>query len=330
VASLEGTPRIVRTLTANLSTKGLFVRMPEPLPLGTKVALSFEAGGQTLPFAEAEVVWCRVHDSQLPGRYPGFGVRFDRFLHPRAKELVRYLVENLDRGKPLVLPTTRPYRRVRYAVGAGLMGLSAMGAVALFLLPHRGEVAHAIVDQLAPVVVSQVAAPPEPAAPATPAVVAAAEPEPEPAPVAEVVAEPEPTPVAVAAAAEPEPVAAPTEPVVPAPLPPPRANEARGEVTLPTGAVRAITWAQAEREVRVEASIKHGSLKRTFMLSGPARVVFDIEGEAPLHSHTVAGAGPFIKQVRVGKQGKATRVVIDLVKWPRDVSEDGDAWVLTF
>ena len=57
VASLEGTPRIVRTLTANLSSKGLFVRMPEPLPLGTKVALSFEAGGQTLPFAEAEVVW---------------------------------------------------------------------------------------------------------------------------------------------------------------------------------------------------------------------------------------------------------------------------------
>ena len=76
VVTLEGQPRVIRTLTANVSRKGLFLRMPEPLPLGTKVALSLEAGGRALALAQAEVVWGRVQPSQMPGRFPGCGVRF--------------------------------------------------------------------------------------------------------------------------------------------------------------------------------------------------------------------------------------------------------------
>ncbi len=71
VVTLEGQPRVIRTLTANVSPHGLFLRMPEPLPLGTRVALSLEAGGRALALAQAEVVWGRVNESQLPGRFPG-------------------------------------------------------------------------------------------------------------------------------------------------------------------------------------------------------------------------------------------------------------------
>jgi hypothetical protein len=56
VASQGAEPRVFRTWTANLSPRGLFLRMPEPLTAGTRVAISLEAGGQTLAFAEGEVI----------------------------------------------------------------------------------------------------------------------------------------------------------------------------------------------------------------------------------------------------------------------------------
>ncbi|MEW5739211.1 MAG: PilZ domain-containing protein [Myxococcota bacterium] len=136
VVPLDGAPRIYRTLTANLSRKGMFVRMPEPLPIGTRVALSLEAGGQALPFAEAEIAWCRTVESQWPGRYPGFGVRFTSFLNPRAPELLEYLVKNLDRGRPLKLAPRRSRRRW-VAVGAAAALVALLCATLLVL--SRGE-----------------------------------------------------------------------------------------------------------------------------------------------------------------------------------------------
>jgi hypothetical protein len=126
VIPLDGSPRIYRTLSANLSRKGMFVRMPEPLPLGTRVALSLEVKGQALPFAEAEIAWCRNTQSQLPGRFVGFGVRFTSFLNPRAPELVDFLVKNLDRGRPLTLVPPREARR-RRLLGIGLGAVAAAG-----------------------------------------------------------------------------------------------------------------------------------------------------------------------------------------------------------
>ncbi len=253
--------------------------MPEPLPAGTKVALSLEAGGQTLPFAEAEVVWSRA---TATGTQPGFGVRFERFLHPRAQELVTYLCSNLDRARPLKLaPNPQRLRRALFLTALGVFSASVMGWI--WVLTAAADPAPTIADELSKVNVA-VAAPLEPV---------------------------------------PEPVGA---------LPPPRGDERRGSFTLPSGEARSIEWALADREVRLSAATKAGTLKRTFMLADPARVIFDLEGEAPVQTHTIAGTKelPFIRHVRVGRQGSTTRVVIDLAAWPRDVTEDGDAWILRF
>jgi hypothetical protein len=120
----------------------------------------------------------------------------------------------------------------------------------------------------------------------------------------------------------------------PADLPPATADEQRGSVALPSGAVQTVSWALAFHELRV--ALGGGTLKRHFVLAGPPRVVFDVEGAAPRMSHTVntstvAGMTPFIKRVRVGRQGDSTtRVVLDLARFPRDVSDDGEAVILSF
>lgn len=150
VVPLDGSPRIYRTLSANLSRRGMFVRMPEPLPKGTRVALSLEAGGQALPFAEAEIAWCRTNESQLPGRFTGFGVRFTSFLNPRAPELLEYLVKNLDRGRPLKMAPPRSAARWRMVgIAAAVLAVVAVGGLgaraALQRAADDDEVADAVV-----------------------------------------------------------------------------------------------------------------------------------------------------------------------------------------
>ena len=71
-----GPPRAYRVLAANLSRQGMFLKMPTPFDMGTRVALSLEAGGRVLPFAQGEVIWRNLEESKQPGRGAGFGVRF--------------------------------------------------------------------------------------------------------------------------------------------------------------------------------------------------------------------------------------------------------------
>lgn len=160
VVTLEGEPKVIHALTGNVSTTGLFVRMDELLPSGTKVALSLEAGGRALALAQAEVMWASPHG---PGRSPGCGVRFTEFLHPRAQELVDYLVKNLDRGKPLVLP--RPPRSwmpgllaagLAVLVGGGVWMMRPSNAVVVVEAPvHEVAAAPVAVVAPAPVVVEE-------------------------------------------------------------------------------------------------------------------------------------------------------------------------------
>lgn len=123
----------------NLSKQGLFVRMPQPLEPGTRVAISLEAHGRALPFAQGEVRWCRVQPSELEGRFQGCGVRFTGFLHPRSPELVDYLVKTLETGAPLTLaPRRRRRERVLALVAASALVFLAVAAALVFGLPTAG------------------------------------------------------------------------------------------------------------------------------------------------------------------------------------------------
>ena len=158
VVPIGGPPRAYRVLAGNLSRKGIFLKMPTPLSAGTRVALSLEAGGRVLPFAQGEVVWRKLAD-----RTSGLGVRFTGFLHPRAHELVDYLVKNLETGRPLRPPPAKGRWAARLAwlvAGAAAVALGAASTSFALRSLRAAEVAEA------PVAVA--AAAPAPASPSAP------------------------------------------------------------------------------------------------------------------------------------------------------------------
>lgn len=113
-------------------------------------------------------------------------------------------------------------------------------------------------------------------------------------------------------------------------LGPPAEGETRGEIVLPSGAASALAWAAVERELRLSVVLSGGRFDRAFLLADPPRVVFDLEGAEPDRSYGLDPKGPFLKRVRVGGQRGTTRVVVDLVRWPADSTEDGEAVILSF
>ncbi|MBX5481593.1 MAG: AMIN domain-containing protein [Myxococcaceae bacterium] len=108
--------RARRMLAGNLSLGGMFVRSNVAVAPGTKLSVALEARGRALPFAEAEVIWSSDPSQPTPpGRLPGFGLRFLRFLHPRAPALLDFLVRRPAAPAPEDLshaiqsaPTTDP------------------------------------------------------------------------------------------------------------------------------------------------------------------------------------------------------------------------------
>ncbi len=234
VVPLNGQPRAWRTLSANISKKGMFLRMPEPLETGTRVALSFEAGGQVLPFAKAEVVWKRLQESKFPDRTTGFGVRFTEYLHPRAEELIGYLCENLDTGRPLNVARRQwavPLKALGAVAAAFVLGFSGIAAWHFATTSDAGDDV-AAVDGV------------EPAAVPDETVEASA------TPVAPVVVTPDaPVAVAVAAAEAPAPVeTAKVEPVkAEAPTAEPvKAEPAKTETVAPVAVKAEVTATPAE------------------------------------------------------------------------------------
>lgn len=317
IVTLEGQPRVIRTLTANVSKRGLFLRMPEPLPRGTKVALSLEAGGRALALAQAEVVWERLHTSDMPGRFPGCGVRFTEFMHPRAEELVEYLLNNLDQGKPLRLAP--PVRRRLKAWAGTIIATATLGIAAVVGAPMMQKYR---AQQTLPV-------------PKLDAPLAAVVMEPAPIPVAApaVVPPPPPVEVAVAVAAavvEPEPVPVPV-PVAAAEPPPPVVAQtvgAPGVLALPTGAAARLIWVKNGRTLRLAPE---ATVSRAFVLSNPPRAVFDLEGGSGTKSLELSDVDvPHTVRVRLGPQGELTRLVLDLETRPKKNERDGDALVLSF
>lgn len=290
--------RTVRVLSGDISNSGMFLLMAEPPESGTVVTLAFEVRGQVLPFAEGEVAWTRSS-----GTRGGFGVRFTRFLHPRARALIDFLCENIEEGTMLKPQPPPPAMRRRWT------GLSALAAVGAFVIttgstmpppPERAEpvVKNVIIDPslVCRAEVGQVQCP-EPAAP--PVVVAAKK-------------------TKVAEAPKPAPVV--TRTLLSA------AKPARFSSTpIPSGAARLVTLSRVSGQVRVAVdAVAGGQVSSVRAFSSPPRIVIDVTGIAPIAEHRVAINDPEVLSVVATPLGKVTRLTVLLARMPKQVVQQGD------
>lgn len=298
--------RVVRVLSGDISPNGMFLMMAEPPEAGTVVSLAFEAGGKVLPFAEGEVAWRR---SAARG---GFGVRFTRFLHPRAKALVDFLSENVEHGTTLKV---KP-KDDRAALARRWSGLLVLAATAALL-------------------VTWARAPQSPAAlESTPAT----------SPEAVTVCQ---GPVELAAAPAPvvpkkkkrggkralprlaeKPRAAPT-------LSRTVASAVRpgqfSSTPIPSGAARLVNVSRVSGSLRVTIDTVAGArVSSVATLQNPARLVIDVAGLPPITSHVIGLSDSELRKLTVVKQGTGTRLIVDLVRLPTRVVRQGDSTVLTF
>ncbi len=346
VPLVEGPPRAFRVLSGNLSKQGMFLSMPEPFNEGTRVALSLEAGGRVLPFAQAEVVWRNLSDAvhsaepKGPGA-TGFGVKFTSFLHPRAHDLVSYLVDNLDTGRPLALPKPKRWKRVAMWTGA-VMASAVLASFGVFLAKQMTSAdpvdENAAVAEAAPVPDPVIAAPTAAPVPAPTNMIL---PEPMAAPT-----RPEPVAAAAAAAPAPERVVLPAErmvihePKIPeatAAMAVPEAAKpedtaSTGLLPLPKSGASSLRWSQRNGKIDLEVTPSQGSkFSAAFRLKNPERLVIDLTGTVPKRSFTVGKPEiPGVSGLRIGKRkGIGTRLVLDL-KRPAELKVDGSRLQLAY
>jgi type IV pilus assembly protein PilZ len=70
---------------ANISAMGIFVKTTDPVPVGTRLVLSFEPPGYEPFKLEGEVAWINPLRADGDNPNPGMGVRFVN-LHPDDRE----------------------------------------------------------------------------------------------------------------------------------------------------------------------------------------------------------------------------------------------------
>ncbi|MBL8957503.1 MAG: PilZ domain-containing protein [Myxococcaceae bacterium] len=326
VPLIDGPPRAYRVLSGNLSKQGMFLSTPEPFAEGTRVALSIEAGGRVLPFAQGEVMWRQATGGEVtlagkPCGGAGFGVRFTGFLHPKAHELVDYLVANLDTGRPLSLPRQKRWKRV--ALWAGGVAASLCLATCGVMLARQVTFDPAQSAQPAPEETAAVAPAPELPHPPLDPVVAAG-----PAPAAAEV--PTPAPALEEAPPKAEPVMAAAAPAAVKSSEP--ALSSAGLLPLPKCGASSLRWSQRGSHTELEvAPASGGKVAAAFRMKNPERLVIDLTGPAPKRSHVVKAAEiPNVSALRIGKRkGGGTRLVLDLVK-PSTLKVEGSRLELSY
>jgi hypothetical protein len=319
--------------------------MPQPLGVGTRVAISLEVTGQTHPLAQGEVRWCRMNPSGLEGRFQGCGIRFTDYLNPRAAELITYLVESLETGRPLKVAP----RRLRRWPQVLLLTASAASSAALLVLVLSQDAPSFLPTPLffeGPPLLAPLPsvgdAPSEGAGTPFDSQAASSTPKAQwvdhAATEVEVAALRDATaghvdnetlsPVdkgfreALPGASEPLPVSNPVHS---------SESVAEGQLLLPTGAAKALTWHSSADGLDVRPELQADArVVRVFSLSDPPRLVFDIEGSAPSKSHALAASSVLITRVRIGQQGALTRVVLDLASQPQRVTAASDHALVQF
>lgn len=298
--------RVVRLLSGDISPHGMFLKMEAPPETGTVVVLAFEVRGQVLPFAEGEVAWRRGSERG------GFGVRFTRFLHPRAQALIEYLSVSLEEGVALK-PRTPVARRPRWAALAGV------AAAALLLVAWNGPV-------------------PVPDASFDPSLACTWDFEPAAAagPTSEAPAVSVPPPVARPVTKKRRHVRLPQGPKVEAPTlartAPSTAQPGRFSSTpLPSGAARLVNVSRVAGALRVSVDpVAGGHVTQVTSIASPPRLVIDVSGTAPSAMHAVALGDPEVERISVSRNGQGTRLIFALTRPPAQVAQQGDSALLRY
>lgn len=312
--------RVVRLLSGDLSARGMFLKMEAPPEVGTVVVLAFETRGRVLPFAEGEVAW---------QRQGGFGVRFTRFLHPRAQALVEYLAAHLETGVPLRPLGAGPSRMTAlWAAAAVLVALVAWGAMAsgpAEAAPASVPMVVATSDAVESCVEAERRAEVEPVvAPAA----SVAELEAPTAALAQVVEEP----TAEAQAAE-APVkrkkkrrSARKAPVVQSPV-----ASVASSTPLPSGAARQVSLTRVGDALRVSVDpVVGGRVTGVRAIENPPRLVIDVAGTPPERAHALAVRGPELQRISIARNGDGTRLILALTRAPARVAQQGDAALVSY
>lgn len=294
--------RVVRVLSGDISPNGMFLMMAEPPEAGTVVTLAFEAGGKVLPFAEGEVAWKRS------ATHGGFGVRFTRYLHPRAKALVDFLSENVEHGSLKPQPPMSGVRNVRRWSGLALLAATAAFLVTWGAAPSSATALESGLVCQPPARVPEMAVSTE---------------LPQKKPVAKRVPNRLPEkPRAVPTLARTALPAKQTSAVKPGQF---------SSTPIPSGAARLVNISRVSGSLRVGIDAVAGArVSGVTTLQNPARLIIDVAGLPPIANHVIALSDSELRKISVLKQGKATRLVVELVRLPTRVVQQGDSALITF
>lgn len=92
----EGTVAYQNGFAANVSATGMFVKHPDPPPVGTRLVFEFTIGGKRRPVQGAgTVVWIRER-YEGPGRPAGIGIQFTQIDQQSREHLTEALFEYLE------------------------------------------------------------------------------------------------------------------------------------------------------------------------------------------------------------------------------------------
>ena len=81
--------------------------------------------------------------------------------------------------------------------------------------------------------------------------------------------------------------------------------------------------------VAVDA-VAGGRVSAVATLQNPARLVIDVAGLPPIGKHELALSDSELRRISVVKQGTGTRLIIELVRLPTRVVQQGDSALISF
>ena len=82
-------------------------------------------------------------------------------------------------------------------------------------------------------------------------------------------------------------------------------------------------------KVSIDA-VAGGSVSHIATLQNPARLIIDVSGLPPIADHVLGLSDSELRKITVTRQGKGTRLSIELVRLPTRVVQQGDSALISF